>query len=345
VKWPRKLPTGPANGRASRAPTRCGPSSNFRAISHIDTVSDGITPHARQFGKRCRRRYRRWACPLRTALAQLFVISVPEAGLLPIVFAPLERSNSAIKSGGSVLIHGERLVQPHPGHFPMAGGRIFSWRERRAFAVSTERAAAGCKCFSGAMFAKPNRTKFGTFSGRDSATCPSVLRPTSPYPRRPQFAEAPRVQHHPDDSFHAPSPHSCFRALPRTLAQPRESVALRLRRFRRYALFTIPRHAGVNFLLGGCVVRNGAVCSMANGQSPRRTRLVLPICAGSTIGAMFLYANWRPAFDPWPTLRTYCPLILVFVRSRENVGCHARAAVNPGGTARSGFSRKRLSAF
>jgi len=51
---------------------------------------------------------------------------------------------------------------------------------------------------------------------------------------------------------------------------------------------------------------------MAEGQSPRRTSLVLPIVL-ITIGGMFLYANWRPAFDPWPILRTYWPLILVFV--------------------------------
>jgi len=51
---------------------------------------------------------------------------------------------------------------------------------------------------------------------------------------------------------------------------------------------------------------------MGNGQVPRRTSLVLPVVL-IALGAMFLYANWRPAFDPWPILRTYWPLILVFV--------------------------------
>ena len=51
---------------------------------------------------------------------------------------------------------------------------------------------------------------------------------------------------------------------------------------------------------------------MADGGSSRRTSLVMPIVL-ITVGAMFLYANWRPAFDPWPILRTYWPLILVFV--------------------------------
>src|SRR5947207_4201190 len=51
---------------------------------------------------------------------------------------------------------------------------------------------------------------------------------------------------------------------------------------------------------------------MANGQTQRRTSLVLPVVL-IAIGAMFLYANYRPAFDPWPVLRTYWPLILIFV--------------------------------
>ena len=75
---------------------------------------------------------------------------------------------------------------------------------------------------------------------------------------------------------------------------------------------------------------------MANGQSPRRTSLVLPIVL-VTIGAMFLYANWRPAFDPWPILRTYWPLILVFV-GLGKMWDATRARQNPEGTARSGVS-------
>ena len=44
----------------------------------------------------------------------------------------------------------------------------------------------------------------------------------------------------------------------------------------------------------------------------RRTSLVLPIVL-IALGALFLYANWRPAFDPWPILATYWPLILIFI--------------------------------
>jgi hypothetical protein len=75
---------------------------------------------------------------------------------------------------------------------------------------------------------------------------------------------------------------------------------------------------------------------MAQSDSPRRTSLVVPIVL-ITVGAMFLYANWRPAFDPWPILRTYWPLILVFIglgkmwdstRQRQNAdGTRASASL------------------
>jgi N-terminal domain of toast_rack, DUF2154/LiaI-LiaF-like transmembrane region len=48
-----------------------------------------------------------------------------------------------------------------------------------------------------------------------------------------------------------------------------------------------------------------------NGQ-PRRVSLVFPIVL-ITVGALFLFHNWRPAFDPWPILSTYWPLILIFI--------------------------------
>lgn len=73
---------------------------------------------------------------------------------------------------------------------------------------------------------------------------------------------------------------------------------------------------------------------MANGQSPRRTSLVLPVVL-IVLGAMFLYANWRPAFDPWPILRTYWPLILIFI-GLGKMWDVTRARQNPDGTARSG---------
>jgi N-terminal domain of toast_rack, DUF2154/Domain of unknown function (DUF5668) len=75
---------------------------------------------------------------------------------------------------------------------------------------------------------------------------------------------------------------------------------------------------------------------MADGPSPRRNSLVLPIVL-ITVGAMFLYANWRPAFDPWPILRTYWPLILVFV-GLGKMWDSTRARQNPDGSARGGVS-------
>src|SRR5437763_13946640 len=48
---------------------------------------------------------------------------------------------------------------------------------------------------------------------------------------------------------------------------------------------------------------------MARNERPP---LVFPILL-IAVGAIFLYANYRPAFDPWPILRTYWPLILIFI--------------------------------
>jgi hypothetical protein len=43
-----------------------------------------------------------------------------------------------------------------------------------------------------------------------------------------------------------------------------------------------------------------------------RPPLVLPIIL-ICVGAIFLYSNYRPAFDPWLILRTYWPVILILV--------------------------------
>src|SRR5271169_5644611 len=51
---------------------------------------------------------------------------------------------------------------------------------------------------------------------------------------------------------------------------------------------------------------------MAQDNNPRRVSVVFPIIL-ITIGTLFLMHNWRPAFDPWPILWTYWPLILVFI--------------------------------
>jgi hypothetical protein len=51
---------------------------------------------------------------------------------------------------------------------------------------------------------------------------------------------------------------------------------------------------------------------MVQDSTPRRASLVLPILL-ITVGAIILYSNWRPSFDPVPILLTYWPLILIFL--------------------------------
>src|SRR6266480_397556 len=51
---------------------------------------------------------------------------------------------------------------------------------------------------------------------------------------------------------------------------------------------------------------------MAPDGDPRRVSLVFPIIL-IAIGALFLFRNWHPGFDPVPILWTYWPLILVFI--------------------------------
>lgn len=51
---------------------------------------------------------------------------------------------------------------------------------------------------------------------------------------------------------------------------------------------------------------------MAQDGNPRHVSLVGPLIL-ITIGALFLLHNWRPDFEPWPIVRTYWPLILVFI--------------------------------
>ncbi len=36
----------------------------------------------------------------------------------------------------AIFVHGESLIEPHAGHFPVSGGGVFSRRVRCAFAVS-----------------------------------------------------------------------------------------------------------------------------------------------------------------------------------------------------------------
>lgn len=51
---------------------------------------------------------------------------------------------------------------------------------------------------------------------------------------------------------------------------------------------------------------------MPQNDRPRSVSLVFPILL-ILVGGLFLYANWKPAFDPWPILKTYWPLILILV--------------------------------
>lgn len=51
---------------------------------------------------------------------------------------------------------------------------------------------------------------------------------------------------------------------------------------------------------------------MAQDYPRWRGSLVAPIIL-IVLGVIFLYSNWHPAFDPWPILWTYWPLILIFI--------------------------------
>jgi hypothetical protein len=61
----------------------------------------------------------------------------------------------------------------------------------------------------------------------------------------------------------------------------------------------------------------------------RRPPLALPIIL-IVVGILFLYANYRPAFDPWLVLKMYWPLILIFIGLGKMLDS-MRARQNPGG--------------
>ncbi|MGC1484854.1 MAG: toast rack family protein [Candidatus Acidiferrum sp.] len=66
---------------------------------------------------------------------------------------------------------------------------------------------------------------------------------------------------------------------------------------------------------------------MAQDGTPRRASLVFPVLL-IALGAIFLYANWHPNFDPWPILWTYWPLILIFI-GLGTIWDHWRRRQNP----------------
>src|SRR4029077_15778867 len=68
---------------------------------------------------------------------------------------------------------------------------------------------------------------------------------------------------------------------------------------------------------------------------PQRPPLAVPIIL-IVVGAIFLYANYRPGFAPWLILKTYWPLILIFIglgkmldsmRARQNPGAPAGSSI------------------
>jgi N-terminal domain of toast_rack, DUF2154/Domain of unknown function (DUF5668) len=72
----------------------------------------------------------------------------------------------------------------------------------------------------------------------------------------------------------------------------------------------------------------------------QRTSLVFPILL-IALGAILLYTQYHPAWDPWPILRTYWPLILIFVglgkiwdatRSQQSGNAGRNSAANAGGS-------------
>ena len=51
---------------------------------------------------------------------------------------------------------------------------------------------------------------------------------------------------------------------------------------------------------------------MTQSAAPHRRSVVIPILL-IALGAILLYSKWQPAFDPWPVVETYWPLLLVLV--------------------------------
>lgn len=78
---------------------------------------------------------------------------------------------------------------------------------------------------------------------------------------------------------------------------------------------------------------------MPDEATPRRRSLAGPIIL-IALGLIFLYASWRPEFDPWPVVWRYWPLLLIFwglgkmwdsIRERQNPQAH-RPGISMGTT-------------
>lgn len=72
-----------------------------------------------------------------------------------------------------------------------------------------------------------------------------------------------------------------------------------------------------------------------NARTHRPPPLAVPVIL-IVLGALFLYANYQPGFNPWLILRTYWPLILIFIgvgkmldsmRARRNAGGSANSSI------------------
>lgn len=72
---------------------------------------------------------------------------------------------------------------------------------------------------------------------------------------------------------------------------------------------------------------------MPQEDRSRSVSLVFPILL-ILVGALFLYANWRPAFHPWLIVRTYWPLILILVGIGKMWDATRRDAAASGGSPR-----------
>jgi len=72
---------------------------------------------------------------------------------------------------------------------------------------------------------------------------------------------------------------------------------------------------------------------MSEQDRSRAVSLVVPILL-ILVGALFLYANWRPAFHPWPIIRTYWPLALILVGIGKMWDATRREAVAKDGSSR-----------
>src|ERR1700722_19312780 len=140
--------------------------------SSCAAIWNTLSPHVYTIGK-----------PVRTCSSpSSFRISVPEAGLFPSVRRPISFSNSAINAFGNPPGYtGNAWSSQIPAISQCPVVVSFPGERVAPLPYDPKASAAGVKYSNGLISARPSRTRFGIFSGRDRAICPSVSRPTSPY--------------------------------------------------------------------------------------------------------------------------------------------------------------------